>query len=78
MISSNSTSNIRVALGGIKPPAPCSPYPNLEGIMNLALAPLFYNIIPSSQPGITLPIPTGKAIGSPLSIDESKIVPSAK
>ena len=29
----------------------------------------------SSQPGITLPTPTGKAIGSPRSIEESKMFP---
>ena len=53
LTSINSTSNIRVAFGGINPPAPLSPYAKLAGIINVALPPTFKYDIPSSHPLIT-------------------------
>ena len=48
-ISTSSTSNIRVAFGGITPPAPLAPYARSGGIINVAFDPTFNNEIPSSQ-----------------------------
>ena len=74
-ISTSSTSNIRVAFGGITPPAPLAPYARSGGIINVAFDPTFNNEIPSSQPLITLPLPNSNSIGWFLSYDESNFVP---
>ena len=55
--------NIKVASGGITPPAPCAPYPRWLGITKRAPAPFFNNKIPSSQPGMTCPTPTENSMG---------------
>jgi hypothetical protein len=41
LISISSTSNIKVALGGITPPAPFSPYAKFDGMIKVALPPTF-------------------------------------
>src|SRR5580692_12201777 len=46
----SSTSKIRVAFGGITPPAPRSPYPIEGGIVSLRFPPTFIPATPSSQP----------------------------
>ena len=51
--SSNSTSNFNVALGGITPPAPLSPYAYSGGHVRVALPPFLSWQIPSSHPLIT-------------------------
>ena len=53
----SSTSKIKVALGGITPPAPLAPYARSGGIINVAFDPTFNKEIPSSHPLITLPLP---------------------
>jgi len=53
LTSINSTSKIKVAFGGITPPAPLSPYAKLDGITKRALSPTLNNRIPSSHPAIT-------------------------
>lgn len=60
-IDNNSTSKINTVLGAIISPAPCSPYPNSEGINNLHLDPTGINCNASVQPGITWF--TGKSAG---------------
>ena len=42
----SSTSKIKVAFGGITPPAPEGPYARFAGITSVALAPFFSNEIP--------------------------------
>ena len=75
-MSNNSTSNINIEFGAILGPAPLSPYAKCGGIISVAFPPTFNSAIPSSQPGITLPCPSGKSIGWPLSKEESNFVPS--
>lgn len=60
-IDNNSTSKINTVLGAIISPAPCSPYPNSDGINNLHLDPTGINCKASVQPGITWF--TGKSAG---------------
>lgn len=60
-IDNNSTSKINTVLGAIISPAPCSPYPNSDGINNLHLDPTGINCNASVQPGITWF--TGKSAG---------------
>ena len=76
LTSINSTSKINVALGGITPPAPLSPYARFDGIIKVALPPTYKYEIPSSHPFITLPCPRTNSIGWFLSYDESNFVPS--
>ena len=76
LTSINSTSKIKVALGGITPPAPLLPYAKWGGIIKVAFPPTFNNEIPSSHPGITLPSPKGNSIGAFLSYEESNFDPS--
>ncbi|WVZ25213.1 hypothetical protein V8G54_003757 [Vigna mungo] len=51
----NSTSNCRVALGGIVGGDPDSPYANSGGMVKRAFLPFFIVLIPSSHPLITCP-----------------------
>lgn len=60
-IDNNSTSKINTVLGAIISPAPCSPYPNSDGINNLHLDPTGINCKASVQPWITWF--TGKSAG---------------
>lgn len=60
-IDNNSTSKINTVLGAIISPAPCSPYPNSDGINNLHFDPTGINCKASVQPGITWF--TGKSAG---------------
>ena len=46
--SISSTSKIKVASGGITPPAPWLPYAKCEGITKRALSPTLSNWMPSS------------------------------
>ena len=59
----NSTSKISQAFGGITPPAPLAPYPKSGGIRKVAESPSLRRRIPSSQPLMTCPTPTGNSIG---------------
>ena len=77
LISTNSTSKINVAFGGITPfPAPIEPYPSSLGITNLAFDPLFNSCIASSQPLMTCPTPHVNSIGAPRVKEESISLPS--
>ena len=71
LISTSSTSKIKVEFGGITPPAPDEPYANSGGITRVAELPFFSSISPSSQPGMTWPIPKVNSIGLFLLKDES-------
>src|SRR3546814_16822589 len=58
-ISSSSSSNTRVAFGGIWPPAvPVSPYPSSPGLLSWYLLPAGLIRPPSAQPGPTRLTPT--------------------
>src|SRR5208337_1550987 len=76
-ILSSSTSNRRVALGGLTRPAPRLPYPRLGEIKSSRLPPTFMLKTPSSQPLITRPVPIGKSNGSPRSTELSNFLPLA-
>src|SRR5579871_6109111 len=53
VIAFNVTKNMRSELGGMRPPAPCAPYPILEGMKNMAWSPGTSCWRPSVHPGIT-------------------------
>src|SRR5690348_4057983 len=75
LIPRSSTSKTSVALGGITPPAPLSPYARSGGIVSLRLPPTFIVATPSSQPLITCPWPSTNSNGWPRSTDESNFFP---
>ena len=56
----SSTSKTSVALGGMTPLLPASPYPSAAGITSFRRPPTFIPATPSSQPAITWPRPSGK------------------
>src|SRR5436309_1974025 len=73
--SSSSTSKISVALGGITPPAPRSPYAIADGMINVRWPPTFMPITPSSQPRMTLPAPRENPNGTWRSRELSNLAP---
>src|SRR5713226_4032287 len=56
-ISNSSTSKINVAFGGM-PDLPLAPYASAGGTISLRLPPTCIVANPSSQPGITWPVPS--------------------
>src|SRR4051794_41803415 len=62
--STSLTTNTSVAFGGMTPPAPLSPYASCGGTISTAVSPTPRCAMPSSQPLITAPRPSGDAIGS--------------
>merc|ERR1719492_666264 len=66
----NSTSKMRVALGGIGP-CPRGPYPMSDEIVSFALCPLDILAMPSSHPAITSFLPRVNWNGLPRSLELS-------
>ena len=63
----SSVSKMRVAFGGMTPPAPRSPYPSSGGMVSLRFSPTHMPSTPWSHPLMTCPEPSLKGSGVPRS-----------
>ena len=72
---SSSTSNKRVAFGGMTPPAPRLPYPRFGGITSVRCPCTFMPATPSYHPWITWPAPSRNSNGSLRSRELSNLAP---
>ena len=67
LMAISSVLNTSVALGGMTPPAPASPYPSSGGIVSVRFSPTHMPSTPWSQPLMTCPAPSLKGRGWPRS-----------